>query len=500
GPGRPGGAIGTPAPGGPAAQAGPGAAAPNPGGPVGGTEPAPGTDAAAGAGRPGGAVSGEDARDRETRDLAASVPDRPDGAGGGRPDAPDAGQGAAGPGRPDGPPASGRPDDAGGRAARAEAAFREAFGRDPEGVWAAPGRINLIGEHTDYNDGFVLPFALPHTLTAAAARRGDGLLRLRSLQSGGGAVEIPVAELEPGAVSGWAAYPAGSVWALREAGHPVGGMDLLVDSAIPTGAGLSSSAALTCATVLAAADLHGLAPDRWEVARTAQRAENDFVGMPCGLLDQSAVLLSTEGRALFLDVRSLETEQVPFDPRADGLTVLTVDTRAPHRLVGGMYAERRRACEHAARVLGVPFLRDVPADGLAGALAALDDPVVRRRVRHVVTENARVLETVALLRAGRLREIGPLLTASHTSLRDDYEVSVPEVDTAVEAALSAGALGARITGGGYGGCVIALVESDRAEACAEAVRTAYAAAGFAPPAFFHAAPSPGARRVLPPPA
>ncbi|WP_017559028.1 galactokinase [Nocardiopsis baichengensis] len=372
------------------------------------------------------------------------------------------------------------------------AAFASAFGNAPEGVWTAPGRINLIGEHTDYSDGFVLPFALPQALDAAAARRADGTARLRSLQSAQ-ACGIRTADLEPGAVEGWAAYPAGALWVLREEGLPVDGLDLLVDSTIPFGAGLSSSAALSCAAVMAAASVHGAAPGPQEIVRMARRVENDFVGMPCGVLDQSASMLSTAGHALFMDTRTLETEQVPFDPGAHGLTVLVVDTRAPHRLVEGHYADRHRTCQEAARALGLPALRDV--QDLDRALAALPDPTVRRRVRHVVTENQRVLRTVEHLRAGRLREVGPLLTASHTSLRDDYEVTVPEVDTAVRAALEGGALGARITGGGFGGCVIALVERERVEECGAAVRGAYRAQGFTAPGVFEAAPSPGARRL-----
>lgn len=374
------------------------------------------------------------------------------------------------------------------------AQFRETFGHGPDGAWAAPGRINLIGEHTDYNDGFALPIALPHSLTVAAARRDDGQVRLRSHQFPE-PHEFSLDGLVPGSVPERAAYQAGALWVLLEEGRRIGGLDLLVDSTIPAGSGLSTSAALCCATVLAATGLYGKEPAPAEVARLAQRAENDFVGMPCGIMDQSAVMLAEQGHALFLDCRSLATEAEPFDLAAQGMSLLVVDTKAPRRLVEGAYAERRDSCEEAARVLGVAALREVTGPSLEKALARLPEGRMRARVRHVVTENDRVLRAVELLRAGRLREVGPLLTASHVSLRDDYEVSVAEVDTAVEAALSAGALGARITGGGFGGCVIALVDSDRVDVCAEAVRAAFAGRGFDAPEVFTALPSAGARRL-----
>ncbi|GIF53837.1 galactokinase [Asanoa ferruginea] len=377
--------------------------------------------------------------------------------------------------------------------ARAAAGFSSAFGAEPAGLWAAPGRVNLIGEHTDYNDGFVLPFALPHRIVVAAASLPTPRWRVWSEQSDE-TIEFDAAQAdEPGKIDGWAGYVAGVVWALRAKGHDVPGASLAVASDVPAGAGLSSSAALESAVLTALADLGDLAVPVEERPALAQRAENDYVGMPCGIMDQSASIRAEAGHALFLDCRTLAIEQIPFDVASFGLAVLVVDTRAPHRHAGGEYASRRRACEEAAALLGVPALRDV-AD-LDAALAALPDDVMRRRVRHVVTENQRVLETVALLRAGEVREIGPLLTASHASMRDDFEITVPEVDLAVSTALAAGAYGARMTGGGFGGCVLALVDADSIEPVAAAVAAAYAGAGFTAPVWFAARPSAGAGRI-----
>ncbi|HEU0239121.1 MAG TPA: galactokinase [Micromonosporaceae bacterium] len=360
-------------------------------------------------------------------------------------------------------------------------------------VWAAPGRLNLIGEHTDYNDGFVLPFALAQrtTLTAtplAGARRWS----VTSNRSDG-RVEFTAADLHPGRVTGWAAYVAGVVWALTDAGHDVPGANLAIDSDVPLGAGLSSSAALECAVLSALCDIGGLDIAVADRPRLAQRAENDYVGMPCGIMDQTAATLCREGHALFLDCRDLAVEHIPCDVRAAGLAILVIDSRARHRHVDNEYAARRRSCEQAARLLGVAALRDV--DDLGAALSALDDPVMRRRVRHVVTENVRVVDAVDRLRAHRVTEIGPLLTASHASMRDDYEVSVPEIDLAVAVALDHGSYGARMTGGGFGGCVLALVDASSATDVASAVAEAYRRHGYAEPASFVATPSAGAHRV-----
>ncbi|TDC66660.1 galactokinase [Actinomadura sp. GC306] len=376
-------------------------------------------------------------------------------------------------------------------------AFTGAFRRDPDGVWHAPGRVNLIGEHTDYNDGLVLPFALGLGVSVAAARRDDGVVEVRSRQAAA-AVTAPV-DGGPVVSEGWppdrawAAYPVGVARVLRE--HGTGGASLLIDSDLPQGAGLSSSAALECATALALCDLHGVQIDRPELARLAQRAENEQVGVPCGLMDQAASLLCTAGHALMLDCRSGLSAQMPFAPADSGMTLLVVDTRAAHALAGGEYARRRAECEEAASLLGVAALRDVK--DLGGALGTLRDPVLRRRVQHVVTENHRVEATIGLLRAGAVPELGAMLSASHLSLRDQFEVSWPEADTAVGAALGAGARGGRMVGGGFGGSVIILTPTDRSDGVRDAVAAAYAERGWEPPEFHEAVPSDGARRVTP---
>ncbi|MBB4918412.1 galactokinase [Streptosporangium saharense] len=366
-------------------------------------------------------------------------------------------------------------------------AFRETFQAEPEGVWHAPGRVNLIGEHTDYNDGFVLPFAVPWGVTAAVSPRQDDVVRLRSLQADGVVTLGTLDEAE-----GWARYVAGVFWALREAGHPVRGADLVVDGDVPQGAGLSSSAALEVAVCVALNDLYGLALDGMGVALAARRAENDFVGMPCGIMDQAASALAQEGRALFMDCRSLATRNVPFDPAAHGLRLLIINTGVRHALADGQYARRRQECENAAKRLGVASLRDVT--DLAGALGRLDGDE-RRRVQHVVTENHRVEALIGLLRAGAVREIGALLNASHLSLRDQFQVSCPELDVAVEASVRGGARGARMTGGGFGGSVITLVPEERVEAVRDSVTAAYAERGWAAPETYPATPSAGARRL-----
>jgi galactokinase len=389
---------------------------------------------------------------------------------------------------------------------RAEALFRERFGGEPDGVWLAPGRANLMGEHTDYNEGFVLPFALGQGVTAAASRRAGRRLTVCSRQEPGDTVEVDLDGLAPGRVTGWAAYPAGVAWALEAAGHRLPGACIAIDSDVPAGAGLSSSAALECATALALTSLAGLDVPRAELVTIARRAENEFAGVPTGIMDQSASLLCRAGHALLLDCRTLETSQVPFDPAAGGAGLLLINTRARHELADGEYGRRRAECEEAARRLGIRSLRDLTDLADTGSLT---DPVLRRRVRHVFTDNQRVLEVVALLRASpgpsadTYREIGRLLTQAHASLRDDFEVSWLEADAAVEAAVAAGAYGARMIGGGFGGSVLALVPAAASGPGSgpgsgpvrDAVTTTFARHGWTAPEFLDAVPSDSARQL-----
>ncbi|MFI0539087.1 galactokinase [Streptomyces sp. WSLK1-3] len=374
--------------------------------------------------------------------------------------------------------------------------FTELYGTEPEGVWSAPGRVNLIGEHTDYNDGFVMPFALPHTAVAAVSRREDGVLRLHSADVEGGVVELRLDELAPESDRNWTAYPAGVVWALREAGHPVTGADVHLASTVPAGAGLSSSAALEVVVALALNDLYDLGLQRWQLARLCQRAENVYVGAPTGIMDQTASACCESGHALFLDTRDLSQKQIPFDLAAEGMVLLVVDTRVKHAHNEGEYGKRRAGCERGVALLGVDALRDIPYGELDAALARLgDDEEAVRLVRHVVTEDERVEKVVALLESGETRAIGPVLIAGHASLRDDFRISCPELDLVVDTALAAGALGARMTGGGFGGSAIVLAEAADVDAITKAVQEAFAAAEFTAPRVFEAVPSAGARRL-----
>ncbi|MFG6504033.1 galactokinase [Microbacterium sp. P05] len=369
--------------------------------------------------------------------------------------------------------------------------------RTPEGVWSAPGRVNLIGEHTDYNEGFVLPFAIGHRTAAAVALRDDDLVRVVS-DFADEPVDVSLADLDDAIEQGgldWAAYPLGVAWALRAAAGDgtARGVDIAIASDVPVGAGLSSSAAIESSVASALNDVWGAGLDRVALARIGRIAENDAVGAPTGIMDQMASMLGRADAATFLDCRSLETASVDLGFGAAGLEILVIDTLVKHAHSSGGYRERRASCEAGAAALGVPWLRDVAVADLDRARDLLDDETFRR-VRHIVTENQRVLDTVEALRTDGPRAIGELLTASHVSMRDDFEISVAELDLAVETALAAGAIGSRMTGGGFGGAAIALLPADRIEDAAAAVADAFAAAGYTAPHTFTVTPSEGARR------
>jgi galactokinase len=370
------------------------------------------------------------------------------------------------------------------------------------GVWFAPGRANLMGEHTDYNEGLVLPFALSQGVTASVTSRDDGLLAIRSKQMPDDLVTIPVSGLSPVSVRGWAAYPAGVAWALRSADVPVPGATIEVDSDLPVGAGVSSSAALECSVALGLCEVSGVAMSRRALAAVARQAENEFVGAPTGIIDQHASLLCEAGHAMLLDCATRSIKQVPFCPSAAGIAALIIDTRVTHALVSGEYGRRRAQCEEAARQLGVPFLGQVTS---VADVARLDDPILRRRARHVVSDSVRARAIASALAdagsagapslADAYRYIGELMTKAHISLRDDFEVSWPEADVTVETAIGAGAHGARMIGGGFGGSVLALVPAGRLAAVRAAVRGAFASRSWTAPEFMDAVPSAAARRL-----
>ncbi|HEU4511676.1 MAG TPA: galactokinase [Nocardioidaceae bacterium] len=374
------------------------------------------------------------------------------------------------------------------------AAFARRTGRDPAVVARAPGRVNLIGEHLDYNGGRCLPLALPHATYAAVAPRDDRVLSVTSLQMDG-TEKVDLDQLAPGAVDGWTAYVAGVVWALTEEGWSFPGLDVVVDSRVPVGSGLSSSAALECAVATALLPVAGV-EDTGEVRRTlvtaCMRAEAEMAGAPTGGMDQSVALLATEGHALLLDFAEHTASQVLWEPERDGLALLVVDTRVSHALTEGGYGSRRADCEAAARALGVTTLRDARGR----SLDTLTDDRVRRRTRHVLSEMDRVDAAVDVLSRGDHAALGPLLDGSHDSLRDDFEVSCAELDVVVDTCRQHGALGARMTGGGFGGSALALLPGDRVEEAMAAVTAVFDDRGWRGPAFLRAPASPAAGRLI----
>ena len=368
--------------------------------------------------------------------------------------------------------------------------FHEIFGAAPELIASAPGRVNLIGEHVDFLDGFVLPFAISDATTVAIARNSSNKVRCASIQKKGIVSTVNCADIAPKSGEAWTRYPIGVLWSL---GIETG-IDILVDGQVPLGAGLSSSAALECAIATAINEFFDLGLTLPELARAAQRAENIYVGMPCGIMDQSVSLMATQGNALLLDTRDLSIEQIPFNIAPLGLELLVIDTQVHHALVDGGYAERRASCEKAISDLGISSLRDISITDFEARKSELDAKTFTRAF-HGITEMQRVLDAVALLKAGDFVGFGEIVTAAHISLRDNYTVSCPELNLAVDTALKFGALGSRMIGGGFGGSAIALIKAKDSELIKNEIKSAFMVSRFKSPRFFSALPSSGAKVI-----
>jgi galactokinase len=368
-----------------------------------------------------------------------------------------------------------------------EEKFLETFGEEPDLVAAAPGRVNLIGEHIDYSEGFVLPFAIKDRTLVAARKRDDSTVRIASAQRRSKIVTVDISEVKPGLKGEWERYALGVLWSMGVKS----GVDLLIDGHVPLGAGLSSSAALECSVATAMNHLFDMGFNLEELARLTQKAENQYVGVPCGIMDQSVSLMASRGFALLLDCRDLSTRNIPFDVASHGLELLIIDTQAHHALTDGGYAERRASCEAVAAKLSVKSMRELTMAQLDSARATLSETEYIR-ARHAITEMKRVLDCVDALGRGDFVKVGQLINESHRSLRDDYTVSCPELDTAVEASLAAGAMGSRMVGGGFGGSAIALIEAAKTSQTISAIEKAFADKKFKAPRFFTSLPSQGA--------
>ena len=375
--------------------------------------------------------------------------------------------------------------------------FEELYGPGECRLFRAPGRVNLIGEHTDYNDGFVLPMAIDLDLVVAARLRDDRRVRAYSANFGAG-VEFSLGAVTKDPANAWADYFRGVAFFINEAFPAVGGMDVLMDGTVPIGSGLSSSAAVETATALAFLRTNGLSMTRREMALLCQRAESEFVGARCGIMDQLVSACGERGAALFVDCRSLETQAVPIP---DGVVVVMCDTMRRREIASSEYNRRRAECEEAVRILGealpgVTALRDVSPEAFAEHRHLLPPPL-DRRAEHVVLEDRRVEESVAALREGDLARLGREMAASHESLRTMYEVSCPELDTMVRIASEApGCVGARMTGGGFGGCTVNVVLRESASAFEDAVKRAYRTQTGTTPDVHVSEPSGGAEEIL----
>ena len=386
--------------------------------------------------------------------------------------------------------------------------FRQVFGCEPESFYKAPGRVNIIGEHVDYNAGLCLPMALEHATFIAVKPRNDRFVRVHSAQE-----QTPRqfhldqigAKGTEKEVEGWVSYVAGVYWAFEQSGHTgLKGADIVIDSCVPYGAGLSSSAALECSIAVYLADSIGVElnlENKISLASMCVKAENEVAGAPTGGMDQSASIRCETGKALCLDCENFEAELVPFALAENNLKLLVVDTKAEHKLVDGQYANRRQTCVEAASKLGVKTLREISVDVLDEVLEKLGTPVEKNRVKHVVTEIYRTRKFIKTIsdttEYGQdiKKRLGDLMTASHESLRHDYEVSCKELDLVVDTMINNGAWGARMTGGGFGGCAIALIEAEDEQYLIAKVSQAFEKAGYTSPSVMTATPFEGARKL-----
>jgi len=371
-----------------------------------------------------------------------------------------------------------------------EKKFVDTFGQSPEVIAAAPGRVNLIGEHIDYSDGYVLPFAIADRTYAALRRRPDRLVRIASAQRKNTVITVNLDEVHPGLKGQWERYVLSVMWAMQIK-H---GVDVMIDGHVPLGAGLSSSAALECSVATALNELFSLGFSVESLARLAQKGENEYVGVPCGIMDQSVSLMAKRGSALLLDCRDLTSRDIAFDVASHGLELLIIDTQAHHSLTDGGYAQRRASCDGVVAKLSVRSMRELTMEKLE-ASHDLISTTEFMRARHAVTEIARVLDAVKALESKNFTTLGHLLNASHASLRDDYDVSCPELNTAVDAAITAGALGARMVGGGFGGSAIALIKASHTQEMIKSIEVAFESKRFKTPRFFTSLPSQGAQII-----